>query len=254
MTGMTREQQRAEIHRTIWGIAETVRNGIDAWDFKQYVLGMLFYRYISEDFAHYIDSDEIEAGDDGFSYAALKDEDFELDDEEHDDLIKEKGCFIYPSQLFCNVWAFAKKAEKDGTLAESNLNTILHNTLDAIEHSSVGFAAEEDFQGLFDDFDTSSKRLGGTVGERNKRLLKLMDGIGNMDLGHFDGQPRRRVRRRLRVPDAHVCEQRWQVRRRVLHPSRGEPPAHAHRPRRAIPREQGLRPDVRLRRHPAAGG
>ncbi|MBQ2681996.1 MAG: type I restriction-modification system subunit M [Eggerthellaceae bacterium] len=162
-----------------------MRNGIDAWDFKQYVLGMLFYRYISEDFAYYIDSGEIEAGKTAFSYAALKDEDFELDDEEHDDLIKEKGCFIYPSQLFCNVWAFAKKAEKDGTLAESNLNTILHNTLDAIEHSSVGFAAEEDFQGLFDDFDTSSKRLGGTVGERNKRLLKLMDGIGNMDLGHF---------------------------------------------------------------------
>ncbi len=185
MTDMTRDQQRAEIHRTIWGIAETVRNGIDAWDFKQYVLGMLFYRYISEDFAHYIDSGEIEAGNDGFSYAALKDEDFELDDEDHDDLIKEKGCFIYPSQLFCNVWAFAKKAEKDGTLAESNLNTILHNTLDAIEHSSVGFAAEEDFRGLFDDFDTSSKRLGGTVGERNKRLLKLMNGIGGMEFGDF---------------------------------------------------------------------
>ena len=77
MTGMTRDQQRAELHRTIWGIAETVRNGIDAWDFKQYVLGMLFYRYISEDFAHYIDSDEIKAGIDSFSYAALKDEDFE---------------------------------------------------------------------------------------------------------------------------------------------------------------------------------
>ena len=185
MSDMTREQQRAEIHRTIWGIAEAVRNGIDAWDFKQYVLGMLFYRYISEDFAHYIDVEEIEAGNVGFSYAALKDEDFELDDDDRDDLIKEKGYFIYPSQLFCNVWAFAKRAEEKGILAESNLNIILHNTFNAIEHSSVGFAAEEDFRGLFDDFDTSSKRLGGTVKERNERLLKLMDGIGGMDLGDF---------------------------------------------------------------------
>ena len=139
MADMTREQQRAEIHRTIWAIADKVRNSVDAWDFKQYVLGMLFYRYISEDFAYYIDVDEIASGDTGFSYAALSDEDAEMDPEEVEDLVREKGCFIKPSQLFCNVWKSARKAADEGRLAESDLNTTLSNTLSAIEQSSVGF-------------------------------------------------------------------------------------------------------------------
>ena len=183
MADMTRDQQRAELHKAIWGIADEVRGSVDAWDFKQYVLGMLFYRYLSEDFDYYISKDEIEAGDAGFSYASLTDDEAEMDEDERADLIREKGCFIYPSQLFCNVWAYAKKADRDGSLAESNLNTIIHNTLSAIEASSVGSPAEDDFRGLFDDFDTSSKRLGNSVAARNKTLLALLNGIGNMDLG-----------------------------------------------------------------------
>ena len=185
MADMTRDQQRAELHKSIWGIADNVRGSVDAWDFKQYVLGMLFYRYLSEDFDHYVSKDEIEAGNAGFSYAALSDEDAEMAPEEVEDLIREKGCFIRPSQLFCNVWAKAKKADAEGRLAESDLNTTLSNTLSAIERSSVGFPSEEDFKGLFDDFDTSSKRLGNSVAARNKTLLALMDGIGTMPLGDF---------------------------------------------------------------------
>ena len=185
MAGLTREQQREQLHRTIWGIANEVRGSIDAWDFKQYVLGMLFYRYISEDFAYYIDKGEHEAGDAEFSYAKLPDEEAVYDEAERDDLVREKGCFILPSQLFCNVWAYAKGMDGKGKLDESDLNTLLSNTLSAIEASSVGFESEEDFRGLFDDFDTSSKRLGNSVAMRNKRLLQLMDGIGGMDLGDF---------------------------------------------------------------------
>ena len=185
MPETTRDQQRAELHKAIWGIANDVRGSIDAWDFKQYVLGMLFYRYLSEDFAWYIDKDEREAGNEGFSYAGLSDEEASSDVEEIDDLVKEKGCFILPSQLFCNVWAYAKDADSRGKLDESNLNTILANTLSAIESSSAGYESEEDFRGLFDDFDTSSKRLGNSVPNRNRRLLQLMNGVGNMDLGDF---------------------------------------------------------------------
>lgn len=185
MAETTRDQQRAELHRTIWGIADEVRGSVDAWDFKQYVLGMLFYRYLSEDFDYYISKDEIEAGNDGFSYAALSDEEAEMDPEEVADLVSEKGCFIRPSQLFCNVWAYAREADAKGTLAECGLNTRLSNTLAAIERSSVGSKAEEDFKALFDDFDTTSKRLGNSVAARNKTLLALMNGIGNMRLGSF---------------------------------------------------------------------
>lgn len=183
------EQQRNELHRSIWGIAEDLRNTVDAWDFKQYVLGMLFYRYLSEDFAAYINEEEVASGNLGFDYASLSDEEAEMSEEDKEDLIKEKGCFIYPSQLFCNVWEYAKKAKDKNQLPESNLNTMLHNTLTAIEHSSNGYPAEEDFRGLFDDFDTSSMRLGNSVPARNETLLKLLNGIGNMDLG--DTQDRR---------------------------------------------------------------
>ena len=185
MADKTHDQQRAELHRAIWGIADDVRGSVDAWDFKQYVLGMLFYRYLSEDFDYYISRDEVEAGNAGFSYADLSDEDAEMDPEEVEDLVREKGCFIRPSQLFRNVWRDARRAADEGRLAESDLNTTLSNTLSAIERSSVGFPSEEDFKGLFDDFDTSSKRLGNSVAARNKTLLALMDGIGGMDLGDF---------------------------------------------------------------------
>lgn len=184
-TDMTRDQQRAELHKAIWNIADKLRGSVDGWDFKAYVLTTLFYRYISEEFARYIDEGEAAAGDVDFSYAALTDEEAEMSDEERDELIREKGLFIKPSQLFENVRAEAHKLFKTVGAADSNLNTTLANAFQAIEESAIGFPSEDDIRGLFDDFDTSSKKLGNTVEQRNKKLLDLMDGIGNMDLGEI---------------------------------------------------------------------
>ena len=180
---VTAAQQREALHRTIWGLAEDLRNEVDAWDFKQYVLGTLFYRFLSEDFASYIDKGEHEYGDTTFSYAALPDEDAAFDADEMNDLIKERGCFILPSQLFGNVLARARAQEQAGALESSNLNVEVKNTLTAIEHSADGHESEDTFRGLFDDFDTSSTRLGGTVAQRNRRLFQLMDGVARLDLG-----------------------------------------------------------------------
>lgn len=179
MADMIRDQQRAELHKAIWGIADKLRGSVDGWDFKAYVLTTLFYRYISEEFARYIDEGEHDAGDADFSYAALSDEEAQMSDEERTELIREKGLFIKPSQLFENVRATAHKAKA----ADSDLNIVLANTFKEIEESAVGHPSEDDIRGLFDDFDTSSKKLGNTVEQRNKKLLDLMDGIGEMDLG-----------------------------------------------------------------------
>ena len=169
-----KEQERAELHRTIWGIANDLRGSVDGWDFKQYVLGMLFYRYISENLAAYINKGEWDAGNRDFDYATLKDNEAKG---AKDDLVKVKGFFILPSQLFTNV---RKTAAED-----ENLNERLAGIFRAIEESSRGSESEDDFKGLFDDIDVNSKKLGNTVAQRNERLVKLMNGVGEMKLGDY---------------------------------------------------------------------
>ena len=169
-----KEHERAELHRTIWGIANDLRGSVDGWDFKQYVLGMLFYRYISENLSAYVDRDERAAGNANFRYAGLSDTDAES---ARGDLVRTKGFFILPSQLFENVRARAAKDE--------NLNETLSAIFRAIEASSQGTESEDDFRGLFDDLDVNSNKLGATVAKRNEKLVKLMDGVGEMKLGGF---------------------------------------------------------------------
>ena len=156
---MASTQQRAELHRQIWQIANEVRGSVDGWDFKQYVLGTLFYRFISENFSSYI-----EAGDESVNYATLPDEVITADIK--DDAIKTKGYFIYPSQLFANVAANAHRNE--------NLNTDLAAIFKEIESSANGYPSEPDIKGLFADFDTTSNRLGNTVADKNTRLACLL--------------------------------------------------------------------------------
>lgn len=169
-----REQERQELYKGIWNIANDLRGQVDGWDFKAYVLGMLFYRYISENLTSYINHGEWEAGDTEFDYTTLSDEDaLEIRDE----MIDIKGFFILPSELFCNV----RKHAKDNEDLNITLKTIFTN----IEVSSKGKASEKDFEGLFDDIDVTSNKLGATVAEKNKKLVALMDGIGEMKLGNF---------------------------------------------------------------------
>lgn len=169
-----KETERAELHRIIWNIANDLRGSVDGWDFKQYVLGMLFYRYISENLAAYIDKGEWEAGNKSFSYAELSDSEAES---AREDMVTTRGFFILPSQLFCNV---RKKAPSD-----ENLNETLEKVFKAIEGSSIGTDSEDDFKGLFDDLDVNSNKLGGTVIKRNEMLVKLLDGVGDMKLGNY---------------------------------------------------------------------
>jgi type I restriction enzyme M protein len=168
---MTSIQQRAELQRRIWQIANDVRGAVDGWDFKQYVLGTLFYRFISENFASYI-----EAGDESIHYAELADS--VITPEIKDDAIKTKGYFIYPSQLFINV---AKNANTN-----ESLNTDLAAIFAAIEASANGYPSEQDIKGLFADFDTTSNRLGNTVKDKNTRLSAVLKGVAELDFGHFD--------------------------------------------------------------------
>lgn len=174
MADNKKEQERAELHRTIWGIADDLRGSVDGWDFKQYVLGMLFYRYISENLANYINQGEIEAGNEDFDYAKISDAEAE---QAREDMVKTKGFFILPSQLFQRV---REKAAKD-----ENLNETLEKIFKAIEASAQGQESEENLKGLFDDIDVNSNKLGGTVAKRNEKLVKLLDGIGNLKLGDF---------------------------------------------------------------------
>ena len=169
-----KEQERAELHRTIWNIANDLRGSVDGWDFKQYVLGMLFYRYISENLAAYINEDEHAAGDPEFDYAALADGDAE---QARDDMVKTKGFFILPGELFENV---LKRAPTD-----ENLNETLESIFKNIESSALGTDSDADFKGLFDDIDVNSNKLGGTVAQRNGRLVKLMNGVADMKLGDY---------------------------------------------------------------------
>lgn len=169
-----KEQERAELHKTIWGIADDLRGSVDGWDFKQYVLGFLFYRYISENLCDYINQSENEAGAENFNYAMLSDDEAE---NVKDYIVNTKGFFILPSGLFSNVH---KNASND-----ENLNMTLENTFKYIENSALGSPSEADFKGLFDDIDVNSKKLGATVDERNKRLIKIMNGIAAMKLGDY---------------------------------------------------------------------
>lgn len=172
MTDIKKEQEREELHRAIWSIADDLRGSVDGWDFKSYVLGTMFYRYISENLAAYINKGEWNAGNTSFDYAKMSDSDAE---EAREGLIEEKGFFMLPSELFCNVRA---KAPTD-----DNLNETLESVFDHIEDSAKGSVSEHSFSGLFDDFDVNSNKLGATVGKRNEKLVKLLDGIGNMNLG-----------------------------------------------------------------------
>ncbi len=176
MADNKKETERAELHRTIWGIANDLRGSVDGWDFKQYVLGMLFYRYISENLDHYISKGEWEAGNKEFRYSKLSDKEAET---AKDDIVKEKGFFILPSQLFSNV---LEKANKDNT----DLNEKLEKVFKEIEGSALGTDSEDDFKGLFDDIDVNSNKLGATVTKRNEMLVKLMNGINSMNLGNGD--------------------------------------------------------------------
>lgn len=169
-----KEQERDELHRTIWGIADDLRGSVDGWDFKQYILGIMFYRYISENITNYINNDEKEAGDKDFDYSLISDSQAE---EAREDMIKTKGYFILPSQLFCNV---RKNARND-----KNLNETLEKAFKAIENSANGTESEDDFKGLFDDIDVNNNKLGPTVAKRNEKFVKLLDGIGEMKLGDY---------------------------------------------------------------------
>lgn len=174
MADIKKEQEREELHKAIWNIANDLRGSIDGWDFKQYVLGIMFYRYISENIANYIDTGEHAAGNVDFHYADLSDEAAE---EARADMVETKGFFILPGQLFVNV---RKRASKD-----ENLNETLEKIFNAIESSAQGTDSEDDFKGLFDDIDVNSNKLGVTVAKRNEKLVKLLDGIGDMKLGDY---------------------------------------------------------------------
>lgn len=167
---MTSIDQRNELKNKIWKIANDVRGSVDGWDFKNFVLGTLFYRFISENFTDYI-----EAGDENIHYAKLPDT--VITPEIIADAIKTKGYFIYPSQLFSNIVAKAN--------TNKNLNTDLKEIFNAIQNSAIGYPSEPDIKGLFDDFDTTSTRLGNTVEEKNKRLAAVLKGINELNFGSF---------------------------------------------------------------------
>lgn len=168
---MSSTTQRADLQSQIWKIANDVRGSVDGWDFKQYVLGTLFYRFISENFSNYI-----EAGDESFKYAELRDD--TITKEIKDDAIKTKGYFIYPSQLFFNI---AKNANTN-----ESLNTDLAEIFSSIENSANGYPSELDIKGLFADFDTTSNRLGNTVKDKNSRLAAVIKGVAGLDFGKFE--------------------------------------------------------------------
>lgn len=175
VTPITKEAQRAELHKTIWRIANDLRGSVDGWDFKSYVLGMLFYRFISENLAAYLNEQERQASNPDFDYAHLPHKAAELG---RKSTVEEKGFFILPGDLFVNVRAKAK--------SDPNLNETLERVFRNIEASAIGAESEEDFKGLFDDLDVNSAKLGPTVAKRNEKLVKLLDAIGDLNLGDFN--------------------------------------------------------------------
>ena len=186
---MASNREREELHKAIWSIADDLRGSVDGWDFKQYILGIMFYRYISENIANYINEGERKAGDTTFDYAKLKDSEAES---ERANLVKEKGFFIRPSELFCNV---IKSAKSDNAIftdvegktksVKDNLNEYLEMIFNNIENSAKGAESEDDFSGLFDDIDVNSNKLGATGTKRNEKLVKILDGIAGIKLGNY---------------------------------------------------------------------
>ena len=162
------------MHKAIWNIADELRGSVDGWDFKQYILGIMFYRYISENITNHINVDEHAAGNIDFDYEKISDDEAE---EAREDMVNTKGFFILPSQLFCNV---RKNAHNN-----KDLNETLEKVFKSIEASAKGTDSEHDFEGLFDDIDVNSNKLGATVDKRNDKLVKLLDGIGEMKLGNY---------------------------------------------------------------------
>jgi type I restriction enzyme M protein len=175
MPPTTKDAQRAELHKTIWRIANDLRGSVDGWDFKSYVLGMLFYRFISENLVAYLNREERAAGHETFDYSTLSDADAEFG---RADTVNEKGFYILPSQLFQNVRARAADDE--------NLNETLDATFKAIEGSAIGAPSEDDIKGLFADLDVNSAKLGNTVAQRNQKLVKLLSAVGDLNLGNFE--------------------------------------------------------------------
>ena len=169
-----KEQERTELHKTIWKIANELRGSVDGWDFKQYVLGLLFYRFISENIENYVNENQRKAGIIDFQYRNISDEEALLGKSQ---ILDEKGFFILPSELFCNIRKGADKNE--------NLNVVISNVFNNIESSARGSASEDDVKGLFDDF-TIDNKLGNTVDERNEKLVKLLNAIGDLNFGEYE--------------------------------------------------------------------
>lgn len=174
---MAGTNERAELHKTIWRAANELRGAVDGWDFKQYMLGFLFYRFISENLTSYINQQEHQAGNTDFDYASVSDDAVKSAIGMRDEVIKDKGFFIYPSQLFVNV---RHRADKD-----PDLNQTLSQIFDAIEGSAKGTDSERDMAGLFDDVDLDNSRLGRTVSDRNDKLVKILNTIGDLPLGDY---------------------------------------------------------------------
>ncbi|MDR4532250.1 type I restriction-modification system subunit M [Glutamicibacter sp. PS] len=172
MADTVKEQQRAELHKTIWQVANDLRGSVDGWDFKSYVLGVLFYRFISENLTSYINAGERDAGSVDFDFAKMRDEDAEF---AREGIVEEKGFFIRPSELFENV---RRRAPHD-----ENLNETLESIFRDIEGSAIGTNSEDDLKGLFDDLNVNSTKLGNTVAKRNAKMVKLLDAIGDLPLG-----------------------------------------------------------------------
>lgn len=175
MSDTKKEQERAQLHSTIWKIANDLRGSVDGWDFKQYVLGFLFYRFISENLTNYINAEEHKTGTTEFDYAKLTDDQAEFG---RKDTVHEKGFYILPSELFVNVQKVAKN--------DDNLNETLSGIFRNIELSAQGTDSEDDIKGLFDDLDVNSNKLGATVAKRNERLVKLLNAIGELPLGRYE--------------------------------------------------------------------
>ena len=169
-----KEKEREELHKTIWKIANELRGSVDGWDFKQYVLGLLFYRFISENIESYVNDNQRKAGIKDFKYRDISDEEALLGKTQ---ILEEKGFFILPSELFCNI--------KKGADKNENLNVVISNVFNNIEASARGTASENDVKGLFDDF-TIDNKLGNTVDERNEKLVKLLNAIGDLNFGEYE--------------------------------------------------------------------
>ena len=169
-----KELERNELHKTIWKMADDLRGSVDGWDFKQYVLGLLFYRFISENLTSYLNEEERKAGNHDFDYTKLSDEEAEYGRE---DTLADKGFYILPSELFCNL---RKRASQD-----KDLNITLGKILDNIENSAKGTASEDDMKGLFDDLDFNSNKLGNNVDDRNTKIIKMLNAIGDLKLGDY---------------------------------------------------------------------